>query len=94
MRSYDDYTELSPQRVPPATLRALGGLDQLPFWHTVEEHPAYDAFWQGQALDKIMASAAADSPYHVAARAMGPGRHVGQRSTAYQAVEPKDTQQR
>ena len=32
-----------------------GGLDQLPFWKKVEEHPAYDAFWQGQALDTIMA---------------------------------------
>jgi putative CocE/NonD family hydrolase len=32
-----------------------GGCDQLPFWKLVEAHPAYDAFWQRQALDKIMA---------------------------------------
>ena len=32
-----------------------GGLDQLPFWRKVHEHPAYDAFWQGQALDKLIA---------------------------------------
>ncbi|MCD7097313.1 CocE/NonD family hydrolase [Stenotrophomonas sp. MMGLT7] len=32
------------------------GLEQLPFWHKVSEHPAYDAFWQGQALDRIMAA--------------------------------------
>ncbi len=30
------------------------GLDQLPFWKKVSEHPAYDAYWQGQALDKIL----------------------------------------
>jgi putative CocE/NonD family hydrolase len=34
---------------------AYGGCDQLPFCKLMEAHPAYDAFWQGQALDKIMA---------------------------------------
>ncbi|NUQ30503.1 MAG: CocE/NonD family hydrolase [Acidobacteriaceae bacterium] len=29
------------------------GMDQLPYWKTVESHPAYDGFWQAQALDKI-----------------------------------------
>src|SRR5579862_2766526 len=32
-----------------------GGLDQLPWWHKMIEHPAYDGFWQEQALDKTMA---------------------------------------
>jgi uncharacterized protein len=27
----------------------------LAWWRKVSEHPAYDAFWQGQALDKILA---------------------------------------
>ena len=31
------------------------GLDQFGMWRRIAEHPAYDAFWQGQALDKIMA---------------------------------------
>lgn len=31
------------------------GVDQLTWWHKLVEHPAYDAFWQGQALDKVMA---------------------------------------
>ena len=31
------------------------GLEQLPFVRRVMEHPAYDAFWQGQALDKLVA---------------------------------------
>ena len=30
-------------------------MDQLPFWHVIEEHPAYDSFWQTQALDKLIA---------------------------------------
>ncbi len=32
------------------------GLDQLPWWHKIAEHPAYDAFWQAQALDKTMSA--------------------------------------
>jgi len=32
------------------------GLDQLPWWRKTSEHPAYDMFWQAQALDKIMAA--------------------------------------
>ena len=31
------------------------GLNQLPWWHKMLEHPAYDAFWQEQALDKTIA---------------------------------------
>ena len=30
------------------------GLDQFGAWRRMAEHPAYDAYWQGQALDKII----------------------------------------
>src|SRR5260370_10184816 len=33
----------------------LRGLDQLPWTQKIMEHAAYDAFWQGQALDKLVA---------------------------------------
>ena len=32
------------------------GLDQLPWWGKISEHPSYDMFWQAQALDKTMAA--------------------------------------
>lgn len=32
------------------------GLEQIGFWNKVLAHPAYDSFWQQQALDKILAS--------------------------------------
>jgi putative CocE/NonD family hydrolase len=32
------------------------GLEQIPWWHKTVEHPAYDAFWQEQALDKTLAA--------------------------------------
>ena len=33
------------------------GMDQLSFWKRLTQHPAYDAFWQGQAVDRILARA-------------------------------------
>ncbi len=30
------------------------GFQQLGFWNRLSTHPAYDAFWQGQALDKLI----------------------------------------
>ena len=35
---------------------AAHGFDQLAFWRRLSAHPAYDAFWQGQALDKLIAA--------------------------------------
>ncbi len=34
-------------------IRSIG---QLPWWRKISEHPAYDQFWQEQALDKVMAA--------------------------------------
>ena len=51
---YDDYENF--RRAGSAGDYAkAAGLDQLPYWKKVSEHPSYDAFWQGQALDKVMA---------------------------------------
>jgi len=30
------------------------GFQQLPFWNRLSAHPAYDAFWQDQALDTLV----------------------------------------
>jgi hypothetical protein len=32
------------------------GLTRLPFWNRLAGHPAYDAFWQAQALDRAVAA--------------------------------------
>ena len=32
-------------------------MEQLPFWQRLTEHPAYDEFWQDQAVDRILARA-------------------------------------
>jgi putative CocE/NonD family hydrolase len=50
----DDY-ELYLKAGSAGELGRLKGLDRVSFWRNLLQHPAYDAFWQGQALDKILA---------------------------------------
>jgi hypothetical protein len=38
------------------------GYDQLPYWTRMSQHPSYDAFWQGQALDKLLAANPSNIP--------------------------------
>lgn len=49
----DDYTGFLETGSAGDMARKLGE-EQLPYWKTVEAHPAYDGFWQSQALDKLM----------------------------------------
>jgi putative CocE/NonD family hydrolase len=39
-----------------------GGFEQLPFWNRLSAHPSYDAFWQGQALDRDVVARASKVP--------------------------------
>ena len=51
---HDDYQRF----LEAGSAGALGhamGMDQLPFWRRVVEHPAYDDFWRLQAVDRILA---------------------------------------
>ena len=50
----DDYSHFLRAGSAGDYARAAG-LEQLPWWRKISEHPAYDAFWQQQALDKVMA---------------------------------------
>jgi putative CocE/NonD family hydrolase len=51
---YDDYTAFLDAGSAGA-MGKLHGMEQLGFWNKLTRNPAYDAFWQGQALDKILA---------------------------------------
>src|SRR5689334_9797020 len=53
--SYDDYEYF--RRVGSAgDFAKAAGHDQLGWWRKMAEHPAYDAFWQEQAIDKLLAT--------------------------------------
>ncbi|KQN92704.1 glutaryl-7-ACA acylase [Sphingomonas sp. Leaf231] len=38
------------------------GYDQLPYWTRMSQHPSYDGFWQGQALDRLLAANPSNVP--------------------------------
>ena len=54
-RTYDEYDDLL-QAVSAGAQGRSRGLDQLGFFNKVTAHPAYDAFWSGQAVDKLLAA--------------------------------------
>ena len=54
--NYDDYTAFLRYGSPGAYGSAMG-MDQLPFWVRLTQHPAYDDYWQLQAVDRILARA-------------------------------------
>jgi putative CocE/NonD family hydrolase len=53
-RARDDYENFL-QAGSPGAFAKTWGLDQLPWWPKLAAHPAYDAFWQAQALDRLVA---------------------------------------
>ncbi len=58
---YDNYEEF--RRLGGANEWAKNsGFDQLPAWQKMVAHPSYDAFWQGQALDKLLAANPSNIP--------------------------------
>lgn len=58
---YDNYEEF--RRLGGAAEWAkASGFDQLPAWQKMVAHPAYDEFWQGQALDKLLAANPSNVP--------------------------------
>ncbi len=52
---FDDY-EVYLRAGSAGELGHQHGLEQIGFWNKILAHPAYDSFWQQQALDKILGS--------------------------------------
>ncbi len=50
----DDYTNYL-RAGSAGDFARLTGADELPFWKDLDQHAAYDGFWQAQALDKRIA---------------------------------------
>jgi putative CocE/NonD family hydrolase len=57
----DDYTTFLRAGSTGDYIRARG-LEKLPYLAKMMQHPAYDAFWQGQALDKLIAAHPSNVP--------------------------------
>ena len=86
---YDDYENFLSAGSAGDFARAAG-LGQLPFWRKITEHPAYDGFWQGQALDKIIAQQPLKVPT-LWEQGLWDQEDMWGAIHSYAAVEPKDT---
>jgi putative CocE/NonD family hydrolase len=85
---YDQY-ETWLEAGSAAAMASRLGLDQLPFWTRVSEHPDYDRFWSEQALDKILAARPLTVPtLHV--HSQWDAEDIHGATDVYAAMEPRN----
>ena len=66
------------------------GLEQVGFWRKLLEHPSYDAWWQQQAMDKILAAQPLKVPVMVV-DSLWDQEDIYGAPALYKALKPKDT---
>ena len=67
------------------------GLDQVGFYRKVKAHPAYDAFWQEQAVDKLLAKEPVSVPVMLVA-SLWDQEDIYGAVHVFAAIKPKDTE--
>src|SRR4051812_749180 len=65
------------------------GLDQVGFWRKILEHPAYDAFWQEQAMDQALAAQPLNVPVMLV-HSLWDQEDIYGAIAVYKALESKD----
>jgi putative CocE/NonD family hydrolase len=65
------------------------GLEQVGFWRKLLEHPAYDAFWRDQAVDKILAAQPLTVPVMLV-HSLWDQEDIYGAIAVYKAIKPKD----
>jgi len=86
---YDDYTTFL-RAGSAGDYAKANGLEQLAWWHKLVEHPAYDAFWQEQALDARMAKTELKVPT-MWLQGLWDQEDMWGAVHSYAAMEPRDT---
>ena len=81
---YDLYMEGS-----AGELGRSHGLDQVGFWRKLIAHPAYDSFWQDQAMDKILAEQPLKVPVMLV-HSLWDQEDIYGAPAVYKAIKPKD----
>jgi putative CocE/NonD family hydrolase len=66
------------------------GLEQVGFWRKLLEHPSYDAWWQDQAVDKILAAQPLKVPVMLV-HSLWDQEDIYGDIAVYKAIKPKDT---
>ena len=86
---FDDY-DLYMQAGSAGELGRRHGLEQVGFWRKILEHPSYDAWWQQQAMDKILAAQPLKVPVMLVA-SLWDQEDIYGAPAVYKAIKPKDT---
>jgi putative CocE/NonD family hydrolase len=87
--SADDYDFY----MRPGSAGALGkehGLEQMGFWRRILEHPAYDSFWQDQAMDKVLGARPLKVPTMLV-HSLWDQEDIYGDIAVYKALKPKDS---
>ncbi len=87
--NHDDY-DLYMQAGSAGELGRRHGLEQVGFWRKILDHPAYDAFWQQQAMDKILAAQPLKVPTMLV-DSLWDQEDIYGAIAVYKALKPKDT---
>jgi len=86
---FDDY-DMYMQAGSAGELGRQRGLEQVGFWKKILEHPAYDSFWQQQAMDKLLAKEPLKVPVMLV-HSLWDQEDIYGAIAVYKAIEPKDT---
>jgi putative CocE/NonD family hydrolase len=86
---FDDY-DVYMEAVSAGELGRRHGMDQIGFWNKLVAHPAYDAFWREQALDKILAAQPLKVPVMLV-HSLWDQEDIYGALAVYKAIKPKDT---
>ncbi len=86
---FDDY-DVYLDAVSAGELGKEHGLEQVGFWRKILEHPAYDAWWQEQAMDKVLAGYPLKVPTMLVS-SLWDQEDIYGAMAVYKALEPKDT---
>src|ERR1700752_217272 len=85
---FDDY-DMFMEAGSAGELGRRRGLEQVGFWRKILEHPNYDAFWQVQAVDKILAKEPLKVPVMLV-HSLSDQEDIYGDIAVYKAIEPKD----
>ncbi len=86
---YDDY-EAYLRGVNAGEMGRSRGLEQAGFWRKMLEHPAYDAFWRDQAVDRVLAAEPLTIPVMLV-DSLWDQEDIYGAIAVYKAIKPKDT---
>ncbi len=87
--NYDEYDAFL-RAGSAGDMAKLRGMEQIGFWRKVLAHPAYDAFWSDQAMDKVLAAQPLKIPVMLVHSLWDAEDSYGA-IAAYKALEAKDT---